>query len=65
MLRDFKISFYVNSHDDKMFGKRKRVGYFVTVGVIMRRDDGRWTAVKGNDGDGWSSDGVMLWLGRR
>jgi hypothetical protein len=30
------------------------------VGVIVRRDDGRETAVKGNDGDGWSSDGVVL-----
>jgi hypothetical protein len=26
MLRDFKISFYVNSYTDKLFGKRKRVG---------------------------------------
>jgi hypothetical protein len=23
------------------------------------------TAVKGNDGGGWSSDDVVLWLGRR
>jgi hypothetical protein len=23
------------------------------------------TVVKSNDGDGWSSDGVALWLGRR
>jgi hypothetical protein len=25
MLLDFKISFYMNSHTDKLFGKRKRV----------------------------------------
>jgi hypothetical protein len=35
------------------------------VGVVVRRDDGRETAVKENDSDGWSSDGVVLWLGRR
>jgi hypothetical protein len=28
------------------------------------RDDGRGTMVKGNDGGGWSSDGVVLWLQR-
>jgi hypothetical protein len=33
--------------------------------VIVRKDDGRRTVVKENDGDGWSSDGVVLWLGRR
>jgi hypothetical protein len=33
------------------------------VGVIVWRDDGRGTAVKGNDDDGWSSDGKMeTWL---
>jgi hypothetical protein len=31
----------------------------------MRRDDGRETTVKENDSNGWSSDGVVLWLGRR
>jgi hypothetical protein len=35
------------------------------VGVVIRRDDGREMAVKGNDDDGWSFDGVVLWLGRR
>jgi hypothetical protein len=55
----------VNLYVDKLFEKRKRVSYFVTVGVIVWRDDGREIAVKGNDGGGWSSDGVMLWLGRR
>jgi hypothetical protein len=30
----------------------------------MRRDDERKTTVKGNDDTGWSSDGVVLWLGR-
>jgi hypothetical protein len=31
----------------------------------MRRDDGCGTAVKENNGGGWSFDGVVLWLGRR
>jgi hypothetical protein len=31
----------------------------------VRRDDGRGTAVKRNDDDEWSSDGVVLWLKRR
>jgi hypothetical protein len=31
----------------------------------MRRDDGRGTTVKENDDSGWSSDGVVFWLGRR
>jgi hypothetical protein len=35
------------------------------VGVIVRRDDGCETAVKENNGDTWSSDSVVLWLGRR
>jgi hypothetical protein len=35
------------------------------VGVIVLRDDGRGTAVKGNGGGGWSSNDVMLWLERR
>jgi hypothetical protein len=48
-----------------LFGKRKRVDYFITVGVVAWRDDERETTVKGNDGSGWSSDGVMLWLERR
>jgi hypothetical protein len=26
---------------------------------------GRGTVVKGNNGGGWSSDGVVLWLGTR
>jgi hypothetical protein len=34
------------------------------VGVIVRRDDGRKTTVKGNDGGEWSSNGVVLSLGR-
>jgi hypothetical protein len=33
--------------------------------VIVRRDDGHVTVIKENDDDGWSSDGVVLWLGRR
>jgi hypothetical protein len=35
------------------------------VGVIEQMDDECKTAVKGNDVDGWSFDGVVLWLGRR
>jgi hypothetical protein len=35
------------------------------VGVVVRRDDECETAVKGNDGGGWSSEVVVLWLGRR
>jgi hypothetical protein len=35
------------------------------VGVVQWRDDGRGTAMKENDGGGWSSDDMMLWLGRR
>jgi hypothetical protein len=35
------------------------------MGVIMQRDDGHMTMVKGNDDNSWSSDGVVLWLGRR
>jgi hypothetical protein len=34
------------------------------VGVIVRRDDERGTMVKKSDG-GWSSDDVVIWLGRR
>jgi hypothetical protein len=35
------------------------------MGVIVRRDDGHGMEVKGKDGGGWSSDDVVLWLGRR
>jgi hypothetical protein len=35
------------------------------MGVIVRRDDGHETTVKGNNDGGWSSDGIVLWLGRR
>ncbi len=35
------------------------------MGVIVRRDNECGTAVKGNDSDGWSSDGLVLWLERR
>jgi hypothetical protein len=65
MLWHFKLSFYVNSHVEKVFGKRKRVGQFVIVGIVVRRDDGHETVVKENNSDGWSSDGVVLWLERR
>jgi hypothetical protein len=45
MLRDFKISFYINSHADTD-------NLFITVDIVMQRDDGRGMAVRGND-DGW------------
>jgi hypothetical protein len=35
------------------------------VGVVVLRDDVRGTTVKGNNSGGWSSDSVVLWLGRR
>jgi hypothetical protein len=35
------------------------------VGVVVRRDDGHEATVKVNDGGGWSSDDVVLWLERR
>jgi hypothetical protein len=52
MREDFKISFYVNSHTGKLFRKRNKVSKFVTVGIIIRRNDVRGTTVKENDGDG-------------
>jgi hypothetical protein len=33
---------------------------FVVVGVVVRRDDGRGMAVKGNDDDGWSCNGDTI-----
>jgi hypothetical protein len=33
--------------------------------ILVQRDNGRTTAVKENDDDGWSSDDVVLWLERR
>jgi hypothetical protein len=35
------------------------------VGVVLWRDDGCGTTVKENDGGGWNSDGLVLWLERR
>jgi hypothetical protein len=35
------------------------------MGVIMRRDNVRETTVKGSDDGGRSSDGSVLYLGRR
>jgi hypothetical protein len=31
----------------------------------VQRDDEHETVVKGDNNNGWSSDGVVLWLGRR
>jgi hypothetical protein len=53
----------VNLHVVKLFKTWKRVSYFITVGVIVRRDDRRGTEVKENDGGGWSSDVVVFWQG--
>jgi hypothetical protein len=33
------------------------------VGVVVWRDDRCETTVEGNDGGGWSFDGMVLWLG--
>jgi hypothetical protein len=46
MLWYFKLSFYVNSHIDMLFGRQKRVS------VVVRMDDGHETAVRENDDDG-------------
>jgi hypothetical protein len=46
-------------------GKRKRVGKFVTVGVIVRMDNRHEVMVKENYNGGWSSDDMVLWLWRR
>jgi hypothetical protein len=35
------------------------------MGVVVQRDDRREIVMKGNDGDEWNSDGMVLWLGRR
>jgi hypothetical protein len=35
------------------------------MGVVVRRDNGHGTAVKENKGGGWSSDGMVLWLGTK
>jgi hypothetical protein len=65
MLRYSKLSFYMNSYVDKLFGKRKRDDWFIIVGVIVRRDNERETVMKGNDGGRWCSNGMVLCLGRR
>jgi hypothetical protein len=43
-----------------LFRKRKRVGQFVIVGVVVWRNDEYETTVKKNDDDGCSSDDVVL-----
>jgi hypothetical protein len=35
------------------------------MGVVVWMDDRHGTMVKWNDGGGWSSDDVVLWLGRK
>jgi hypothetical protein len=54
MLRDFKIFYiYVNSHIDKLFEKRKWAGYFITVGIVVWRDD--WCGMaEGGSAMAWS-----------
>jgi hypothetical protein len=39
------------------------VDLFITIGVVVWRDDERGTKMKGNDDGGWSCDSVVLWLG--
>jgi hypothetical protein len=36
----------MNSHVDKLFRKRQRVDQFVTVDVVVQRDNGHETTVK-------------------
>jgi hypothetical protein len=55
----------INCYVDKLLGKRKRVGWFITIDVVVCRDNGCVTTVKGNNDDEWSSDGVVRWLGRK
>jgi hypothetical protein len=42
----------------------KKIGYFITVGVIVQRYDGSKMMVKETDGSGWSSDDVVMCLRR-
>jgi hypothetical protein len=63
-LRNFKIPFYVNLYADNLFKKQKRIGYFITVGVIVWRDNEHRIVIKENDGDGWSFDDVVLLVER-
>jgi hypothetical protein len=35
------------------------------VGVVVRKNEECETMMKGNNDGGWSSDGVVLWLGMR
>jgi hypothetical protein len=57
---NFKISFYVNSHTNKLFKKQKKVSYFIIICVIIQMDDRHGITVKGNNNSGWSSGDVML-----
>jgi hypothetical protein len=41
------------------------VDYFITVVVVVWRDNACETVVKRNNGGGLSSDGVVFWLVRR
>jgi hypothetical protein len=51
MMQNFKISFYMNSQVRYVVLEAKDGRLFITVGVVMQRDDVREMAVKGNDGD--------------
>jgi hypothetical protein len=44
-------------------GRERGSAISLPWGVIVRRDDGRGTEVKENDGGGWSSNVVVFWLG--
>jgi hypothetical protein len=41
------------------------IGWFIIVGAIVRMDNEHVTVIKENDDDGWSSEGVVHWLGMR
>jgi hypothetical protein len=45
----------MNSYIDKLFKKRKRVDYFITVGIIVRRNDERGMMVAGGASMAWCS----------
>jgi hypothetical protein len=47
---------------DKLFENKKSVRLVYHPGVIILRDDRYKTVVKKNNGGGWSSDGVLLWV---
>jgi hypothetical protein len=51
----------VNSYVDKLFKKHKRGGLFVTVSVIVQRDNECEAVVKRNDGKSVTGGAPMAW----